>query len=88
MVDSWKQTMATLPQPSCSPNLALSDFFLFPRLISSLKGRHFGAVKYVQVAVTNALKEIPVQGFQVSCAACQNRWQPCIDPQGCYFEEY
>jgi len=38
--------------------------------------------------VTNALKGIPVQDFQASYDVWQNRWQRCIDAQGCYFEEY
>jgi transposase len=83
-----KQTVAMLPQPPYSPDLATPDFFLFPRLKSSLKGHHFGTVKNVQAAVTNALKEIPVQDFQASYNTWQNRWQQCIDVQGCYFEEY
>lgn len=83
-----KQTVATLPQPPYSPDLAPPDFFLFPRLKSSLKGHHFGTVENVQAAVTNALKGIPVQDFQASYDAWQNRWQRCIDAQGCYFEEY
>jgi hypothetical protein len=73
-----KQTVAMLPQPPYSPDLALPDFFLFPWLKSSLKGH----------AVTNALKEISVQDFQASYDPWQNRWKQCIDAQGCYFEEY
>jgi hypothetical protein len=61
---------------------------MFPRLKSSLKGHHFGTVKNVQAAVTNALKEIPVQDFQASYDTWQNRWQRCVDAQGCYFGEY
>jgi len=61
-----KQTVATLPQTPYSPDLAPPYFFLFPRLKSSLKGHHFGTVKNVQAAVTNALKEIPVQDIQAS----------------------
>ena len=61
-----KQTVATLPQPPYSPDLAPPDLVLFPRLKSSFKGQHFGTVKNVQAAVTNALKEIPVQDFQAS----------------------
>ena len=65
------------------------DFFLFPRLKSSLKEHHFGTVKNVlQAAVTKAVQEIPVQDFQASYDAWQNRWKRCIDAQGCYFEEY
>ena len=77
-----------LPQPSYSPDLAPLDFFLFPRFKSSLKGHHFGTVKNVQAAVTNDLQEIPVQDFQTSYDMWQNRWQRCIDAQGCSFEEY
>ena len=80
---------ATLPQPPYSPDLTPPDFFLFPRLKSSLKGHHFGTVKDVlQSAVTNVLQEISVQDLQASYDAWQNRWQRCIDAQGCYFEEY
>ena len=59
-----------------SPDLGWAvppDFFLYPRLKSSLKGQHFGTVKNVQAAVTNALKEIPVQDFQASYDAWQKR---------------
>ena len=61
-----KQTVATLSQPPYSPDLTPPDFFLFPRLKSRLKGQHFGTVKNVQAALTNALKGIPVQDFQAS----------------------
>ena len=44
--------------------------------------------RFLFVSVTNALKEISVQDFQASYDAWQNRWQRCIDAQGCYFEEY
>ena len=64
------------------------EFFLLPWLKSRLKGQYFGTVKNMQAAVMNALKEIPVQDFQASYDAWQNRWQRCIDAQGCYFEEY
>ena len=82
-----KQTVATLPQLPYSPDLAPPDFFLFPRLKSSFKGHHFGTVKNVQAAVTNAVKEIPVQDIQASYV-WQNHWKWCTDAQGCYFEEY
>jgi len=73
---------------SLQPRPGPPDFFLFPRLKSSLKGHHFGAVKNMQAAVMNALKEFPVQDFQASYDAWQNRWQRCFDAQGRYFEEY
>ena len=39
--------------------------FVSPAQIQ-LKEHHFGTVKNVQAAVTNALKDIPVQDFQAS----------------------
>lgn len=83
-----KSAVPVLPQPPYSPDLAPADFFLFPKLKSTLKGHHFGTVKNVQAAVTNALKKVTVQDFQASFHAWQNRWHRCIDAQGCYFEEY
>jgi len=83
-----KQTVATLPQPPYSPDLAPPDFFFFPWLKSSLKGHHFGTVKNVQTSVTNALNEITIQDFQASYDAWRNHWRQCIDAQGRYFEEY
>jgi len=78
--------VATLPQPPYIPDLARPITFWFPQLKSSLKGHHFGAVKNVHAAVTNALKEFPVQAFQVCYDAWQNRWQRCIDAQGCFLK--
>jgi hypothetical protein len=83
---SGEKPVATLPQPPYSPDLAPPDFVLFRWNKSSLKGHHFGTVKNVQAAVTNALKEIPVQDFHASYDAWQNGWQRGIDDQGCYFE--
>ena len=42
-----KQTMATLPQPPYSPDLAPPDFFLFTPAQIQLKGHHFGTVENV-----------------------------------------
>ena len=52
------------------------------------KQKEIGRDSPVQAAVTNAVKGIPVQDFQASYDAWQNRCQRCIDAQGCYFEEY
>ncbi|GFQ95135.1 hypothetical protein TNCT_308751 [Trichonephila clavata] len=44
-----KMGMATLPQPPYSPDLAPSDFFLFPRIKRTLKGTRHGTPLAVQV---------------------------------------
>ncbi|GFX50108.1 uncharacterized protein TNCV_772701 [Trichonephila clavipes] len=59
-----QHNVATLHHPPYSPNLAPPDFFLFPRIKSTLKGKHHGSVEAVQQAVTSELNSIPVQAFQ------------------------
>ena len=83
-----KKKIPTLPQPPYSPDLAPADFFLFPRLKSCMKGKHFGTTENVQAAVTTTLKDISIQEFQASFQTWQNRWQRCVDAEGCYFERF
>jgi hypothetical protein len=40
-----------LPQHTYSPDLALFDFYLFPKLKTKLRGRRFGSNKGVMEAV-------------------------------------
>lgn len=83
-----KNKVATLNQPPYSPDLAPSDFFLFPRLKKDLKGRRFDDVAAVQMATTTGLSSIPVSEFQGAYESWKKRWQRCIDAEGSYFEEY
>lgn len=83
-----KHSLATLPQPSYSPDLTLADFFLSPRIKTALKGTRFGTIQAIQTAVTNVLNEVPVDAFQDAYRAWKSRWQKCVDAQGEYFEEF
>jgi hypothetical protein len=47
-VTSWPNTTTFLPQPPYSPDLAPADFFLFPKLKSTLKGRRFESVDAIK----------------------------------------
>ena len=40
-----------IPHPASSPDLAPSDFFLFPNLIKDIRGLHFRSDKEVMMAV-------------------------------------
>ena len=40
-----KKNIPVLPHPPYSPDLALCDFYLFPKLKSKLKGHHFGTME-------------------------------------------
>jgi len=43
-----KQDMIVVPQPPYSPDLAPADFFLFPKLKSTLKGRRFQMIEEIK----------------------------------------
>jgi transposase len=44
-----------VPHPPYSPNLAPADFFLFPKLKTTLKGRRFQTIEEIQ---ENAIREL------------------------------
>ena len=83
-----KSRVPLVPQPPYSPDVALADFFLFPRIKSQLKGKHWGTVNTIQEATTRALKDLPVDVFQGAFLAWKTRLQKCIDAGGSYFEEF
>jgi len=47
-----------LEHPAYSPDLATSDFFLFPKIKEILKGRHFDDIDDIRSNTTAALKTI------------------------------
>jgi transposase len=69
---------AVLPQPSYSPDLTPADFFLFPKLKSTLKGRF----QTIQAITENSLMElsaIPKKTYQDCFQKWQRRWERCIN---------
>ncbi|PNF28730.1 hypothetical protein B7P43_G07777 [Cryptotermes secundus] len=78
--------MVIVPHPPYSPDLALSDFFLFPRMKRSLKGKRFRDVDEVKENTLKALNSIQPQEFQHCFEQWQKRWDKCINAHGQYFE--
>jgi len=56
--------ITVLEHPAYSPDLASSDFFLFPKVKEILKGRHFDDIDDIRINTTAALKDIPQNQFQ------------------------
>ena len=77
-----KNEMTVVPQPPYSPDLSPLDFFLFPKLKSTLKGCHFDTNDKIQKNLTNELFAIPKEAFQ----SWQKRWGRCDASEGNYFE--
>ena len=59
-----KHEATVVPQPPYSPDLAPADFFLFPKLEPSLKGRRFQAVEEREENSLWDLRAIPQNTFQ------------------------
>ena len=78
--------ITVLEHPICSPDLAHSDFFLFPKIKEILKGRHFVDIDDIRSNRTAALKTIPQNQFQNCFEGWTRHWHRCIASQGEYFE--
>jgi transposase len=50
-----KHSITTFPQPHYSPDISPPNFFLFPKLKITLKGRRFQTVEDIITNATNAL---------------------------------
>jgi transposase len=77
-----KNETTVVPQPPYSPDLAPADFFLFPKLNSTLKGRCFNTYDEIQKNLTKELLAIPKEAFQ----SWQKHWEQCVASVGNYFE--
>ena len=56
--------ITVLEHPTYSPDLAPSDFFLFPKIKEILKSRHFDDFDDVRVNTTAALNAVSQNQFQ------------------------
>ena len=72
-------------QPPYSPNLAPADFFLFPKLKSTLKGRRFHTIEEIKENSLQDLRAIPQNTFQDAFQNWKQRWERCIKSRGEYF---
>jgi transposase len=69
-----KHSIPVVPHPPYSPDLAPCDFFLFPKLKSTLKGKLFQDVAEIQLNTTLQLQAIPKQAYQTCTEKWKDRW--------------
>jgi hypothetical protein len=81
-----KHSIPVVPHPPSSPDFALCDFFLFPRLKSTLKEKRFQDVVEIQLNMTRQLQAIPKQVYQTCTEKWKDRWNRYIQSGGSYFE--
>jgi len=77
--------VTVLEHPDYSPDLAPTDFLLFPKIKEILKERQFDDTDDIRSNTTATLKAIPQNQFQICFEGWTRRWHWCKASQGEYF---
>ena len=75
------------PHPACSPDLAPSDFLLFPNLKKDIRGLHFRSDEEVVTAVEEWINGKDPDFFSSGLMVLEHRWSKCITLEGSYIEK-
>jgi len=81
-----KHRTSVVLHPSYSPDLAPADFFLFPKLKTTLKVRRFQTIEEKQENAMRELRAITESAFQEAFQQLQKRWERCIANRADCFE--
>ena len=76
-----------IPYPAYSPDLAPSDFFLFPNLKMDIRGLHFRSDEEVVMAVDEWVNGKDPDFFSSGLMVLEHRWSKCITLEGNYIEK-
>jgi len=77
-----KHQTSVVPHPPYSPDLVPAEFFLFPTLKTTLKGRRFQTVKEIQENAARELRAIKEIAFQEAFKQWKKRWERSIASRG------
>ena len=72
----------TVPHPPYNPNLAPSDFWLFPKL----RGCRYEIIEEMKEAVTKVIDTLTQEVFHGIFQKLSERYNKCIAAGGDYFE--
>jgi len=81
-----KHQTSVVPHPPYSPDLAPADFFLFPKLKTTLKRCRFQTIEGIQENAISELRAITESAFQEAFQQRKKCWERCIASRGGYFE--
>ena len=76
-----------LEHPPYSPDLAPSDFCLFPKLKLFLAGQCFSSNQEAVAAVEGYFADLTQNYYRDRIMALEHRWNKCISLKGDYFEK-
>ena len=81
-----KNSTNIIEQPPYSPDMAPTDFCLFPKLKLPLRGTLFQSIENIKKNSRRELKSIPENAFKKCFDDWIIRWHKCIISGGAYFE--
>jgi transposase len=81
-----KKNVTVVEHAPYSPDLAPSDFFLFPRIKIMLKGEHFDDIDDIKSNTTITLNGISENDFQACFQSRKTCMQRRVHAEGDYFE--
>lgn len=76
-----------LDHPPYSPDLAPSDYRLFPKLKEHLRGKKFSSDNEVMMSVNQWFAEVGQPFFQEAVEMLEHRWEKCVNLLGDYVEK-
>ena len=83
-----EKKISVIAHPPYSPDLAICDFWLFPKLKKQLAGKPFSRVQDQAKSVNSELLAIPPFEYRGAFDTWLIRLQKCIDANGEYFEGF
>jgi transposase len=69
-----KHQTSVVRHPPYSPDLAPADFFLFPKLKTTLKARRFQTIEEIQENAIRELRAFTESAFQEAFQQWKKRW--------------
>jgi hypothetical protein len=82
-----EKSIPVITQPPYTPDLAPSDFWLFPTLKMGHKCPRFATMEDIKWNATAEVQKIPKEDFRRCFQQWQDRWNKCVCSQGSYFED-
>lgn len=76
-----------LPHPPYSPDLAICDFYIFPKLKNHLAGKKYDGRSSLGAAIFQYLNHMPEQFYSDAFDEWKRRLQKCVHAAGNYFEQ-
>jgi hypothetical protein len=73
------KNITVCPHPPC-------DFWLFPKVKMTMKGKRFESIQDIEAATTAQLKTLTKEDFQNCFRKWQERWYKCVRSEREYFE--